>query len=319
MKYLRLAGVLFGAALFLWIFLQSDFPSVWLHLRSFSGWRFAVIFFFYGGILGLDTLGWRFALSRPVQDRVRWDRLFRTRLAGEAMNYIIPTAMVGGEPIKAVLLSRRYGIPMPEGMASVVIAKTTFAVSMMFFVLTGLAVTLATQAIPDSVARWVWITFPCLSFLMALFIGFQFFQPFARSGKFFGRFMPGWFEKIVSKAKEWDHAIVSYYRQYPDRLLWSFGFHLLGWMAGAIEVYLILNFLGVSVSPSLAWSLEALWLLLRSGAFIIPASLGASEGFLLLLCVGFGISGVAGLAMALIRRLREMLWMALGLVEFSRR
>ncbi len=319
MKYLRLIGFLFGAGLFLWVLAKSDLSSVWQQVKSFSGWRFAVIFLFYGGILGLDTLGWQFALSRTARDRVRWDRLFRTRLAGEAMNYVIPTAMIGGEPVKAILLLKRYGVPMPEGMASVVIAKTTFAVSMMFFVLTGLAMTLATQAIPDSVARWVWITFPCLSLLMALFIGFQFFQPFARSGKFFGRFMPGWFEKIVSKAMEWDHAIVSYYRENPGRLFWSFGFHFLGWMAGAVEVYLILNFLGIAVSLPLAWSLEALWLLLRSGAFIIPASLGASEGFLLLLCVGFGISGVAGLAMALIRRAREMLWIALGLVEFSRR
>ncbi len=51
---------------------------------------------------------------------------------------------------------------------------------------------------------------------------------------------------------------------------------------------------------------------------MIPASLGASEGILLLICAGMGISAVSGLALALVRRARELVWTGLGLLEFSR-
>jgi glycosyltransferase 2 family protein len=115
-----------------------------------------------------------------------------------------------------------------------------------------------------------------------------------------------------------DHAIVSFYRDSPRSVFYSLGFHFLGWVAGVVEVFLILHFLKIPVSLSTAWAIEALWVLLRSGAFMIPASIGASEGILLFICGGFGIGAVPGLALALIRRARELTWVGLGLMEFAR-
>ena len=161
-KRFRWIGLLAGAAIFSWILAHSNLSAVWQQIRGLQ-WRFGLILLFYIVIFGLDTLGWRFALRRG--HGIRWDHLFRTRLAGEAVNYVSPTAWVGGEPVKAYLLSKRYGIPMEEGMASVVIAKTTFSISMFLFILTGILVTLLTQRLDPSVFRWVWIILPALGVL----------------------------------------------------------------------------------------------------------------------------------------------------------
>ncbi|MCM8811548.1 MAG: flippase-like domain-containing protein [Candidatus Omnitrophica bacterium] len=318
MKKMRWLGVLFGTALFVGILCQSDLSLVWDQVRSLKPWRFGIIVLFYGVIFWLDTLGWKFAMNHSAGGLVRWDRLFRARLAGEALNYVTPAAALGGEPVKAYILSKKYGVPLSDGMASVVVAKTTLAVSMLLFVLTGVVLTLLTQPIPPVVSSLVWTTFSVLALLMGLFMAVQFSRPFQRAAGFAQRFLPGWISSFLEKAKEWDRAILHYYRLSPERFFYSLTFHFLGWVAGVIEVYLIFHFLQAPVGWSTAWSVEALWVLLRSGAFMIPATLGASEGFLLLICVGMGLGAVSGLALALVRRARELLWMGLGLVEFSR-
>lgn len=311
----RWMGLLVGLALFFWILKTQDLHAVWRHVQNLN-WRFGWILLFYIVIFGLDTWGWRFALGSKV--RVRWDRLFRTRLAGEAINYVTPTAWIGGEPVKAHLLSKRYGVPLEEGMASVVVAKTTFSISMFFFIVTGLLVTQFLHPVDLKVWQWVWIVLPVLGLLLGLFLLVQFFAPFQRGISAVRWVAPEWIHKIESKLQKWDQAIVSVYRQSPKAVLLSFTFHFLGWVAGALEVLLILTFLQIPVSLATAWSIESLWLLLKSGAFLIPASLGASESLALLICKALGIGPVAGLALALIRRARELLWVSLGLIEFSR-
>ncbi len=317
MSRIKWVGALIGVGLFVWILRHADLPVVWSHVRGLH-WRFGIIVLWYAVIFGLDTLGWRSALSPDSQRRVRWNELFRTRLAGEALNYVTPTAWVGGEPVKAYLLSKRYGVPMTDGMASVVIAKTTFTLSMLVFIITGLVVTAATQPLPVAVWRWVWIILPTLTGLVALFVLVQFVRPFARGAGAIGPWAPRWLRTIPEKIHEWDEALVTFYRQSPRRLVWSLTFHLLGWLAGVIEVYLTLRFLQVPVSLATAWSIEALWLLLKTGVFVIPGSLGASEAIVSVVCAGLGLSPAAGLALGLVRRARELLWVGLGLMEYSR-
>ncbi len=317
MKRFRWLGLVVGLLLLFWILRASDLQEVWRKVSDLR-WRFALVFLFYIVIFGLDTLGWKFTFNPQMQTRLRWDRLFRARLAGEAVNYVTPTAWIGGEPVKAYLLSKRYGIPMADGMASVVVAKTTFSISMFFFIITGIVITFLTRPLDPSVFRWVWIVLPLLGILLGLFLLVQFLKPFQRGASMVGRFVPSWLRTIGSRVHEWDQAIASFYRESPRAVFFSLWFHFLGWMAGVVEVYLIMHFLQIPVTWARAWSLEALWILLKTGAFMIPASLGASEGILLLICVGLGISAVSGLALALVRRARELVWVGLGLLEFSR-
>ena len=318
MSWIQKAGLLLGLGLFVWVLSSADLLAVWEQLRAFQ-WRFAMVFGFYVVIFGLDTLGWKFAFGPRIDNQLRWDRLFRTRLAGEAVNYITPSAWIGGEPVKAALLSKRYGVPLTDGIASVVVAKTTFAFSMLLFIILGLWVTAATRPVSASVVRWVWVVLPTLSVLLILFLLVQFFQPFRRSFLLFRRLAPNWFARVESKLEQLDHAVGSFYRDFPRSVFWSFGFHFLGWVAGAIEVYLIFYLLNFPISFATACSIEALWILLKSGAFLIPATIGVSEGILLFLCAGLGIHAVPALALALIRRARELAWVGLGLVEFSRK
>ena len=85
-------------------------------------------------------------------------------------------------------------------------------------------------------------------------------------------------------------------------------------MAETLEVYAILYFLGVPVDLLSSLAIAALSVLIKGSAFFIPGSLGAQEGGYLLLLVAFGHDDVTGITFALLRRLREIVWIIVGLV-----
>ena len=84
----------------------------------------------------IEAYGWRVTLG-AWGDGVPFWRILAIRTAGEVVNMTTPTAYVGGEPLKAYLLNR-HGVPLVEGLASVVTAKTTMTVAQILFILAGI-------------------------------------------------------------------------------------------------------------------------------------------------------------------------------------
>ena len=91
------------------------------------------------------------------------------------------------------------------------------------------------------------------------------------------------------------------------------GLFFLGWMAEALEVYVIIYYLGGPAMALSAISIGALSVFIKGGTFFIPGSLGAQDGGNMLLLRAFGYSDVTGITFALLRRFRELVWIGLGL------
>ena len=106
----------------------------------------------------------------------------------------------------------------------------------------------------------------------------------------------------------------SYYRRHRGLFLKSVTFAFFGWVAGVAELYLTLYFLGISVSFKELWIIESLLQFVRAASFFIPLSLGAQEGGLILIFTSMGMAGPVGLAVSFVRRIRELVWIALGLL-----
>ena len=88
-------------------------------------------------------------------------------------------------------------------------------------------------------------------------------------------------------------------------------------MIGVVEVYWIGNLLGLSIGWHQAWLIEALIQVLRIVTFMIPSSIGAQEGGIVLIFSQFGFTSGLALTFAVIRRIREILWIGAGLVLWS--
>ena len=77
-----------------------------------------------------------------------------------------------------------------------------------------------------------------------------------------------------------------------------------------------MKFLGHPISLIDAWIMEAVAQLIRAGTFFIPASIGVQEGAFL--AIGSAITGSpsAGFAAAIVRRVREVIWIGWGILVF---
>ncbi len=264
----------------------------------------------------IEAYGWKVTLGPSAKTIPFW-RVLAIRTAGEVVNMTTPTAYVGGEPLKAYLL-KKHNVPMVEGLASVIIAKTTMTIAEVLFILLGIALGMWLLGGNDSSGQTVAAALLSVGLLAFGTAAFVFVQ---RQGLF--TWLLGFLRKVGLKIayleareeqlRSLDRTILSFYRDNRPAFYASTGLFLLGWLSEALEVYVILYFLGGPAMALSAISIGALSVFIKGGTFFIPGSLGAQDGGNLLLLRAFGYSDVTGITFALLRRFRELVWIGIGL------
>ena len=265
----------------------------------------------------VEAYGWKVTLG-PSAKAIPFWRVLAIRTAGEVVNMTTPTAYVGGEPLKAYLLKKHH-VPMVEGLASVIIAKTTMTIAEVLFILLGIALGVWLLGGNDSSGHTVAAALVSVGLLAFGTAAFVFVQ---RQGIF--TWLLGFLRKIglkiaylearEEKLRSLDRTILDFYRHNRPAFYASTGLFFLGWMAEALEVYVIVYYLGGPAMALSAISIGALSVFIKGGTFFIPGSLGAQDGGNVLLLSAFGYSDVTGITFALLRRFRELVWIGIGLL-----
>jgi len=268
------------------------------------GWWAPVIFLPYALSSALDAAGWRatFVHFRPAL----W-LLYLARLAGEALNSITPTAYLGGEPVKAFIL-QRFGIPLTEGATSVILAKTALTIAQIAFVVFGVALFLirrdAGVATVPTVVGLVLAGIGVAAILVVL----------QRRGlvAFVARAMRRVFPhahlaaRLAKRAPEIDRRLRSFYGARPRAAAASVAFHFAGWITGAAEVFAIMMLIGHPVGVGDAIVIEALAQPARLAGIFVPGTLGVQEAGGMVIFGLLGLPPELGLAMMLLKRVREV-------------
>jgi uncharacterized protein (TIRG00374 family) len=299
-----------GVALLGVLVAQNDPAAVLGSIVDLS-WRLGIILCFPVALVTIfDTLGWRFAFLR---EDVAFRALFASRLAGEAFNLTTPAA-VGGEAVKAWLL--RGHAPLDASVASVIVAKTTITIAQGLFLLLGIVVAWRT-ILSGSLLLYSMLWLLSLEAIaLALFMLVQ------------TRGMLGWAGRLLDRLGVpairgrstlglVDNALGQFYRTAPRRLALSVAFHFGAWLLGSLETWLVLRFLGTEVSLATATVIEAFGTAIKVATFLIPASLGVLEGGFLATFVALGLSSTTAISFSLVRRIREVVWIAIGLIVFA--
>ena len=269
------------------------------------GWQSLLVCLPFALIMAVDTLGWRYAFA---YDRVPFLRLMAARVAGEAVNVMTAVAPVGGDAIKVWFLGSH--VPYRESVASVIVAKTTITLSQTLFLLLGVAVALALSVDARLVAVMLWL-------LLVELVGaggFLFVQVTGLLGRGARRLARFGKLKAIASAENLDQTLQSFYRRQWRRFSLSMGFHLLGWLMGVLETWLFLQVLHVPASLATAVVIETLGSAVRFATFFMPGSLGALEGANAAAFAALGFGAQAGLAFSLLRRLRQVVWIGLGVL-----
>ena len=265
----------------------------------------------------VEAYSWKVTLGPSAKDIPFW-RVLAIKTAGEVVNLTTPAGYIGGEPLKAYLLTK-YHVPMVEGLASVVIAKTTKTIAEVLFILLG--ITLAFWRVDNDGSLGQTVVAALVSVSLLLFVAaslvfaqrkgfFTWLLEFTRKIGLKVRFLEAREEEIRSL----DRMILEYYRHNRRAVYTSTGLFFLSWMAEALEVYIIIWYLGGPALVLSAISINALSVFIKGTTFFIPGSLGAQDLGNLFLLKDFGYSEVAGVTFALLRRFRELVWIGIGLL-----
>ncbi len=316
MKLLKTSIFFIALVIFIWIIAKTGPLLIWNQIASLN-WRILIVILAYLIIYFFDTMGWRWAFRKKIKLPGLW-RFFLARQAGEALNYTTPTAYIGGEPIKALVLKKRYGVNIIDGLSSVVIAKTSLFLSKVVFLLVGIILALKFFKFKSVVASGILWTFIGVLGLLVFFILLQRKGLFMLGLKMARKFkLSEMFEDKVAHLNEVDEAIKYFYLKEKTRFFGSFLFHLLGWFAGLIEVYIILYFLGIPVDWVKALVIEVFFKTANSAFFFVPAALGVQEGAGYAVLAAFGFDGAVGVALSIVKRIREIAWAGFGLFIFA--
>jgi len=300
-----------GVALLTALVAQNEPAAVLASIADLS-WRLVIILCFPVALVQLfDTFGWRYAF---LHDGVRFRTLVGARLAGEAFNMTTPTAALGGEAVKAWLLRGRA--PLDATLTSVIVAKTTITIAQGLYLLMGIVVAWRTILIGSLLLYGMLWLLAVETVALALFVLVQ------------TRGMLGWTGRLAARLGLRaigshatlglvDDALGRFYRTAPRRLALSIAFHFIAWLLGSLETWLILRFLGSDVSLATATVIEAFGTAIKVATFLIPASLGVLEGGFLATFVALGLPSTTAISFGLVRRIREAVWVAIGLVAFA--
>ena len=309
----KIVALCLGLFLFLWIFGQVGLEGTLAQVRQ-VGWNFPPLLLPSLLMWVLFSLGWWWTLPPGVS----FPNLFLIRTAGEAVNTITPLAYLGGEPLKASLLSR-LGMPLTDGLASVVVTKTITVFAYCLFIFLGLATALvgtrtSSSALVGGIGAGLFLALSVLVLYYSQKRGL--FSYLHRLAYWVGIRGEAWRAKR-EVLEILDAKILSLYRN-SKSLSGCLLFSILGWLISPIETYFFLWALGTPVDLITTIVIQALVLGVKAASFFIPAGLGAQEGGNVLIFVALGMSGEVALAFSLLRRAREVAWILIGLMVLTR-
>src|SRR5215469_8157967 len=216
MKKLHTLLLTLGLAFLGYLIWKVGPARLWSEFSSL-GWGLAVFIGFEFLAEGLHTKGWSYCLS-PHYRKISWFQLFRVRLAGNAINYLTPTASMGGEVTKAAFLSSIH--KGPEAVSGVLVGRLSTGMAHALFVTLGSIVVVSSAQLP----RPVWVAmFASAGFVISGIVVFLLLQKYGKLGAFVRwlaarPFAGQWLQKAASEISRVDEAVQTFYREQPGDL-----------------------------------------------------------------------------------------------------
>jgi glycosyltransferase 2 family protein len=311
-RALKALYLLLGIGLLALVIAEIDVAEVAAQVARI-GFGFLVILAIYLVAFAIDSVTWQMAIPSVPLNGLWAYRVWKLRMVGEAFNTVMPGGGMGGEPVKAVLLKKHYGIGFREGTASLILAKTINMLALVAFLVVGFALMIGGTSLPASYETVAAAGLVGLGIAVTLFFVIQRFGVTSLTGKWLSRWrFTRRIEHVLHHIHDMDQRLIEFYTKARGRFAAALALAFVNWLLGVVEVYYALLLLGHPVSWADAWIVEAAAQLVRTGAFFIPAAIGAQEGTFLLVCGAITGSPTLGVSVAIIRRLREIIWIIWG-------
>ena len=304
-----------GLGLFAYLLYDLGAASVLTNLRV-VGWGIVPIVLQEILAFLANTAGWRLAFPKPAP-AVPFVSLLGARIAGDAVNYLTPTATFGGELVRGRMLGGHA--PTVSIVASLAVAKLTQTIGLLAFVAIGVGVALNRGLLSPSLQSGLFLGVGVFTIVVAVLLLLLRHGLFTRLFRFAqDRLGLGGPPHLGQALQRLDRELGSVHANGDSRLVLSSASFCLGWALGTVESYLILWFLGLPATLDRALTIEVFTVAFNNLLFFVPLRAGTQEGAKVLAFTMLGFSPAAGLAAGILYRVRELVWALIGLVILSR-
>lgn len=296
---------------------DMDYQELWQNLRKAGIWFPAVILLWLFIYL-LNALSWYIIIRDGKHAPVPFWKVYKLTVSGFALNYATPVGLMGGEPYRIMELTPYVG--GSKATSSVILYVMMHIFSHFCFWMFSVLLYLVLE--PLNLGMGIVLAIVGVCCLLAIY----FFMKGYKNGMVVRTirllchvpFAKKWANRFLVERKDAlervDAQIAELHRQRKTTFYASLGLEFLARIVGCVEVLFILNILTSNVSFLSCVLIMAFTSLFANLFFFSPMQLGAREGGFALATGGLAIPSAFGIYTGLITRVRELIWIVIGVL-----
>jgi hypothetical protein len=308
----RFLTPLLGLALLGYLVLRSGPQIVWNQVHA-VGFGLALIIILGGVSLSIRTWAWRRTYTCDIKG-LSWSRSFSANLVSETFGQFGLPGKAIGEGMRVSLVGS--AVPLANRISSASIDTALHLLSSATVTVTGIIAILFLAPVSG---KWRFYMLLFATALVALVIlaavAVANRWPLAgNAARAIGR-LPQFHKWVSGEQPVIDSAeqnMLDFYREAPSTFWEILSLDFLWQALAVLEIYIILRFMGARIAVPSAFMLEGLTKLINVVGAVNPGNIGTYEGGNMLITKLFGVTGTAGLTLALCRRARSVFWAAIG-------
>jgi hypothetical protein len=311
-RSIRSFAPLLGLGLLGYLVFRTGPGVVWAQVKT-VGWGLALVIILGGFSQFLKTCAWRRTFTCDTSG-LSWPRSFGLQLVSDAMGQFGIAGKVLGEGMRVSLLGS--AVPLASGISAGAIdgglhILTAAAIAVLGIAVTSVVAPLSGKWRFDALLLAAVLTAVVILAAVAVASGWQLAGNAARAIARLPQ-LHDWVSGKQSIIESAEHNLLTFYREAPAAFWATLILNLLWHMLAVLEVYIILRFMGATFAVVGAFVVEALTKVINLIGVFNPGNLGTYEGGNMLVARMFGVTGTAGLTLALCRRARAVFWAGIG-------
>lgn len=318
------AFFIFGLIVLIVMASQLDYKEVWASMMH-AGYWFLNVLVLWAILYVFNTTSWYLIINSIGNEQhvcrkngIGFWWLYKITVSAFALNYATPGGLMGGEPYRIMSLSPKIGTQ--RASSSVILFVMTHIYSHFWFWLLSVPLYILTEKMtPLTWAILPIITAVCLLAIWFFARGYR--KGIAMTGMNILSHIPllkRWAQPFIERNREKldnvDGQIAALHNQNPRTFLTAVVLEFTCRLLSTLEIFFILQVIMPEARVTQCILIYSFTTLFANMLFFMPLQLGGREGGFLMSTEGLSMTARAGIFVALLVRVRELIWTAIGLL-----